>query len=167
MKILPVLFIASLIASTPVLACEPTADEMRDFYARWRQADEANARAAIQSADSIFTGTVTRVELKRSKGYLQTALVTTERTLKGHPPKSVSFLFGRELSDEQRIDALYVCGEVPDTSNPSVTETYPYLMYVRDGVLIRATPLPLGEAPLPAETEMEMVKRLATGRQPE
>ena len=82
MKNLALLLICTaLFAPLLSFACEPTADQMEDYWRRSRESEETYLLSLAREADQIFTGVVVDVTDLPDGPYAQLAHVKTEATL--------------------------------------------------------------------------------------
>ncbi|MBJ6985581.1 hypothetical protein [Luteimonas sp. MC1750] len=165
MKNLTLVWICTaLFASAQSGACEPTADQMEDYWQRSRKSEEAYLTNLAQNVDQILTGTVSDVTQLSDGPYAQLAHITVDATIKGHPDSFASakmWLRVNPKRDSPTLDSIRSCDEPPDPAqyNPYVLKSYRYLYYIKDGVLLRVNGFPLGPPPLEPESEIELLKR--------
>jgi hypothetical protein len=156
-----VLLLAMVIAPFEAQSCEPSSDEWADYLVRSRQREEAYAASIAEKADEIFTGVVVDVSDLKSGPYKQLAHIKVDRVIKGDPATIATAAMAPRISPEdiQTLDRVAGCGEVPDPAQdpPYVVETYRFLFYVKDNVLLRANGFPVGPPPFSPNDEIKLL----------
>ncbi len=166
MKNLALLIIyTTLLHPTLSMACEPTADQMEDYWRRSRANEEAYLTNLAREADQIFTGLVVDVTDLKDDPYVQLAHVKIETVLKGDVGSTATAKMWLRINperDHSTLDSILSCDQPPDPAqnNPYVLKTYRYLYYVKGGVLLRANGFPLGPPPLEPDDEIKLLKRV-------
>ncbi|QPB83784.1 hypothetical protein CWC22_012575 [Pseudoalteromonas rubra] len=154
-------FVLSLfLFSSGLFACSPNATTLSNERREERKLEEAFALQIAQEADFIGIGRAVKVRSvdEEALGYQQRVFFTVYSVLKGTTSAEVSALMLKTdtLSDAERIDDIYVCGKAqkPSVDDAYAVETYKYLFYIKDGILLRTNTYP--EAPLPMSPAEEV-----------
>lgn len=139
-------------------ACSPTSEMWANELKENRRLEEAFVKEIASKADFIAVGRVSKV-VDNDGIYRQKATIQIEKVLKGDRTKVVDVLMYREPRKE--VEKIYVCGQPqkPHEDDAYMVETYKYLFYVQDGILLRSNGFPEAPYPLVPEEEIEFLTK--------
>jgi hypothetical protein len=168
-RILMALAIVALIPGN-VRSCEPTYAEVVDMAQRDRTIEENYVSRLFDESDYVLVGRVLDVRDSGDPNYAQIATISIEKSLRGPGKEVLSFLMYKRdksttpINDDEvpPLESIPVCGEPYDPSKeqPYLLEGFRALVYVKDGILKRATSFPVEPEPLflNARTEIEYLQ---------
>lgn len=154
--------LALLLFALPAVssACQtPTADRARQYASEARAAEENYALATADRASYIIVARVTKVAREEDARYRHAVELAEIEPVSG-PVPPVPSVYLQSKNDDGTETVTISCRR--DFRQVDVWPTYRYVLYIRDGRILRATQFQEGPPALTGAEEVALLK--ASGR---
>lgn len=147
-----------LISTKEVFSCSPDANQMEEIIHEEIRLENEYAKKMFKRADEVFVGTVLEVKDGNSD-YKQKAVISVEKTIKGVNTNIVEvFMAAKEHMETEEKELVFGCIRKPGMDEPYLVTSYKYIIYAKNGVLIREKGFPVGPNWPTANDEIELLK---------